>query len=265
MVDIVEIKGKIKNGSTIPYIVRCSDEKIYVVKFPGNIQGKKALVNEFVASKLCEYLKLPIFNYNLIKVKKEDYMKTMELDMELLEGTAFGTVYNENAFTILNAGMISRTINRNDAVKVLIFDLLIGNYDRNKGNLMIDSVTKKLYMIDHSHIFGIGTIWDSYQLPRLTNEMFDVEKLHPFNYFNIVNSFKIDDEFQVELYEFVQRVKSIKRVEIEKIIKEIPNDWDLSSKEKQLLVEYIYERFHRVEEILIILNLKVGDCYEKQS
>ena len=71
LVNVVGIKNKLGNGCTIPYVVWCDDGNTYVVKFPGNEQGVKTLVNEFIASNLCEYLELPIFQYNLINVKKD--------------------------------------------------------------------------------------------------------------------------------------------------------------------------------------------------
>lgn len=55
MLEIVEINKKLSNGCTVPYVVWCNDGKKYVVKFPGNPNGDKALINEFIASRLCEY------------------------------------------------------------------------------------------------------------------------------------------------------------------------------------------------------------------
>ncbi len=181
MVNIVEIKNKLGNGCTIPFVVWCDDGKTYIVKFPGNEQGVKALVNEFIASNLCEYLELPIFNYNLIHVKISDYNDKTKNDIVPLEGTAFGTIYNDNALTVLNSRMISKAKNKNDAIKILIFDILIGNFDRNRGNLMIDSISNKIFMIDHTHIFDLGTIWDEFQLPRLIDEKFNINNLNQFN------------------------------------------------------------------------------------
>ena len=262
LVNVVEIKNKLGNGCTIPYVVWCDDGNTYVVKFPGNEQGVKTLVNEFIASNLCEYLELPIFQYNLINVKKEDYNENTENDIVPLEGTAFGTIYNDNALIILNSGMIAKSVNRNDAIKILIFDILIGNNDRNKGNLMIDSVSKKIYMIDHTHIFGIGTLWDEYRLPRLIGDEFKIEALNQFNYNNIIESIKMNENFYNELHKFIKKVKNINKDFIENIMKNIPNDWNVSNKEKSLLVDYIYKRFNRVDEILNLLSIKGGDNSE---
>ena len=259
MVNIVEIKNKLGNGCTIPFVVWCDDGKTYIVKFPGNEQGVKALVNEFIASNLCEYLELPIFNYNLIHVKISDYNDKTKNDIVPLEGTAFGTIYNDNALTVLNSRMISKAKNKNDAIKILIFDILIGNFDRNRGNLMIDSISNKIFMIDHTHIFDLGTIWDEFQLPRLIDEKFNINNLNQFNFNNIIESIKIDKEFNNELNKFINKIKNIDKEFINNIMKNIPNDWNVSDKEKILLTNYIYNRFNRVDEILDLLNIKGGD------
>ena len=262
MVDIIEVKNKLGNGCTIPYVVWCSDGNRYVAKFPGNPQGCKALVNEFIASRLCEYLNLPIMNYELINVKAEDYTNNMLEEMKPIVGTAFGTIYDDNLMITLNSDMISKSNNNYDAIKILIFDLLIGNYDRNKGNLMINPVSKKIIMIDHTHIFGLGTIWDIYQLPRLIDEKFDLNNLNSFNYSNLVNSLKYDETFYMELNKFIQKVKNISKEYINKIMEDIPNDWNVDKKEKELLTDYITKRFAKIEEILDIMNLKGGDNSE---
>lgn len=262
MIDIIEIQNKLGNGCTTPFIVWCSDGETYVVKFPGNEQGVKTLVNEFIASHLCEYLELPIFKYNLIHVKKEDYNEKTKEDIIPLPGTAFGTIYNDNVLTVLNSTMVSNSINKNDAIKILIFDILIGNYDRNKGNLMIDSKSKKLFMIDHTHIFELGTLWDEFQLPRLIVSDFEISRLNQFNYNNLIESINKNEEFFLELHKFIKKVKEIDKRFIRKIMDNIPLDWNVSIKEKNLLVDYIFTRFHRVDEILEILNIEGGVCSE---
>ena len=158
--------------------------------------------------------------------------------------------------------MIARTKNNYDAIKILIFDILIGNYDRNKGNLMINSISKKLIMIDHTHIFGLGTIWDEYQLPRLKTLKFDISNLNEFNYLNIINSVKYDSLFYEELNKFVLNVKNINIEYVKDIMNNIPADWNVSIKEKEMLLDYIMERFNRVDEVLELLDLKGGDSSE---
>ncbi len=58
---------------------------------------------------------------------------------------------------------------------------------------------------------------------------------------------------------FINKIKNIDKEFINNIMKNIPNDWNVSDKEKILLTNYIYNRFNRVDEILNLLNIKGGD------
>ena len=51
-------------------------------------------------------------------------------------------------------------------------------------------------------------------------EKFDINKLNKFNFNNIIESIKINEEFNNELNKFVKKVKNI--------MKNIPNDWNVS-------------------------------------
>ncbi len=260
MLNIIEIKNKIPNGCTVPYIVWCDDGHTYVVKFPGNGQGVKALVNEFVASSIANYLELPILPYQLINVRFSDYKIKLDDSIEMIDGTAFATLYDPDATPIVDPGTIINSTNRNDAIKILIFDILMGNSDRNNGNLLVDLKTKKIVMIDHTHIFGLETIWDDIQLLRLVDEPFDLNKVHSFGRRKIMESIIYDKYFYDELNDFIAKVKNIDEKYIEKIINDIPNDWNVSLSEKRVLVKYIYTRFQRVDEVVELLNLREG-CY----
>ena len=79
------------------------------------------------------------------------------------------------------------------------------------------------------------------------------------NFNNIIESIKIDKEFNNELNKFINKIKNIDKEFINNIMKNIPNDWNVSDKEKILLTNYIYNRFNRVDEILDLLNIKGGD------
>lgn len=53
--------------------------------------------------------------------------------------------------------------NKETYEEIILFDQLIYNKDRNKGNLFISTGkgAKLLYAIDHTHVFKNATIWDS--------------------------------------------------------------------------------------------------------
>lgn len=53
-------------------------------------------------------------------------------------------------------------------------------------------------------------------------------------------------------------IQKVKKEQIIAIIDLIPADWNITNEEKNALVNYIYNRFQRIDEILEILNIKGG-------
>ena len=86
--------------------------------------------------------------------------------------------------------------------------------------------------------------------------------MNEFNYLNIINSVKYDSLFYEELNKFVLNVKNINIEYVKDIMNNIPADWNVSIKEKEMLLDYIMERFNRVDEVLELLDLKGGDSSE---
>ena len=74
-ITIIDIERKIPLGITNPYIVKCSDGKKYVAKFPGNPEGTRVLINEYVCAELAKLLELPIPNFKLINIQGIDKFK----------------------------------------------------------------------------------------------------------------------------------------------------------------------------------------------
>ena len=56
--------------------------------------------------------------------------------------------------------------------------------------------------------------------------------------------------------------KNINIEYVKDIMNNIPADWNVSIKEKEMLLDYIMERFNRVDEVLELLDLKGGDSSE---
>ena len=259
MLKIVQIKKMITNGCTNPYIVLCNDNNNYVAKFPGNVQGKRALVNEFIAANICNELQLPILKFELIKVEKSNYNDLTYGVVDSIAGTAFGTLFNDNLFPVLSPSRITKTNNKYDAIKILIFDILIGNNDRNPGNLFIDGKTNKITMIDHTHIFLLDTLWDDTQLKKIMNDEFEILRLNQYNYNNIIESITINDNLCCEVNEFRKKIKNVSKAFLKQIMNEIPDDWEVTNEEKEVLIDFIYNRFQRVDEVISILGIESGE------
>ncbi len=260
MIELMTVIKKMGNGSTIPYLVQCSDGKKYVAKFPGNPEGKRVLINEYICGSIARKLKLPCPLFELIKVKNISRHIGDDSEIELIDGTAFGSEYLDKVSIADDYEVISKTDNKNDAIKILIFDIIINNNDRNPGNLLVNFKNKSLVMIDHSHVFENEAIWDSNSLMATQNSKINVSKMNQKNYNNLIQCLNCNDYGQ-EIREFVKLVKKLTKKYFEELTSTIPNDWNISNEDKNALVEYLTTKFSRVDEIcrFININLKGGE------
>ena len=55
--------------------------------------------------------------------------------------------------------------------------------------------------------------------------------------------------------EYINRIKNIN----DEILTNVPEDWNVSYKEKEALKEFLLDRLHRIEEICTLLKVEGGD------
>lgn len=162
--NIVKIIRPFELGVTKPFLVECSNGKKYVAKFPGNPDGPRILVNEYVCASLAKKLGLPVPNFELIKINDIDKYKDKLDKIEKKNGTIFCSEFIEKTSPLPGYSILQKVTNKFDSIKILIFDVIIGNNDRNQGNLLINLKNNSLVAIDHSHVFIHQALWNKQTL-----------------------------------------------------------------------------------------------------
>ena len=255
--EIKRIIRAIPNGATKPYVIECTDGNQYVAKFPGNPDGTRVLINEYVCACFAQMLQLPIPSFELLFINNiESYSNYLE-GIELVNGTVFCSRMIDKASQVPGYRALSKVSNRDDIVKILIFDVIIGNNDRNPGNLLINLKNKSLVMIDHSHVFIYEAIWDADQLKKTIKSEISIGEMNQFS-FNMlsVEISKVDKEV---IKKFKEKIKSINKDDIINIVNSVPSDWNITNDDKEALAEFLYNRIERIDEIYNILKIDGGD------
>ena len=140
----------LKEGGSLPAIVEADDLGMYVAKFRGAGQGRKALIAEIVAGELGRTLGLPV--PELVTVQLDEVIGKGEPDPEIQElllksvGMNLGMDYLPGA---LNYDPLAFEVDAEFAGRVVWFDMLIGNVDRSWRNPNLMRWHGKLYLIDH--------------------------------------------------------------------------------------------------------------------
>lgn len=257
--DVVEAYRPIsplKNGVTKPYIINCSGEE-YVVKFTQNPEGDRALINEFVCAHIADLLDLPLTKPSLIKVNDEfiqDYGDELKqhVTKNIEPGLHFGTKKIQKVFPINTPQILSRANNKDIIPAIILFDHIICNKDRdsNGGNLIFDYTNNKIIVIDHTHAFDIGPLWNDHQLKLRIGEKITPLEMSGYVYHKLVPYVNGHNPFSTIL----DKLDSITFDTLTEIMNNIPQSWNISEDEKEMLKRYLMDRIERVDEILDCLK-----------
>lgn len=253
------------NGATKPIHAVISNSR-YVLKLFNNPEGNKVLVNELVCYLIAKQLELPIPTAILGIVdgntKIDPSILSDEDFSDACYGVAFCSELLEPATTISSAKMIGMAKNHKWLLpKLMLFDHLIYNKDRNKGNLLISlsKNNKNLYIIDHSHTFNLEALWNSVGLAqKIEDEDFNDTRIMDDNWYQYSNFKKYVTTDIVEMKDTIDYFKE--RLSIEfftSIIEKIPLVWENDRDELISLVNYLIYRMEHLEDFAnIIINSK---------
>lgn len=153
---VTEILGRSQEGQTRPYICRCDDGEVYIVK--GRSVPRYQLTAEWICAKLCTELGLPIAQYTMATVPVE----IIEADLtgayqDLGSGPVFAShrVSAKNLM-LMHLKRVPQTLRRD----IVLFDWWVHNADRNLteigGNpnlLWSAGDPPAVVMIDHNLAF----------------------------------------------------------------------------------------------------------------
>lgn len=264
LIHIDRLLYPIGNGVTDP-IIGDSNETNYVIKTYNNPQGNRVLVNELLCYLIAKELEMPIPDAKIGMIDKstiiESNVKETGKFDENCYGPCFCSHYLKNALNISSYSMLT-LCNEYERIicKIMLFDHLIYNKDRNRGNLLIQSSnkTRKIFIIDHSHTFNLESIWSAVSLEqKMNDEDFKDEYIMRNNgylYEKFKKSCKIDVLLLRETVEFFKRKLSYEF--FDKIIEEIPELWENNKSELNGVSKYLKYRLKNIDYYInLICNI----------
>lgn len=250
---------EIGTGVTNPLNAVVNDKRV-IVKLLNNDESNRVLINEFVSYSMAGLLSLPIPNFGVAVLKKTADINNLKIN-DNQYGKCFFTERIDNVTPLVdNKMLIQKYIqNKDDLAKIILFDNIIYNKDRHKGNMLMNVGLKnkenKIYMIDHTHVFNIGPFWNKYELCRRIQALdYKSEEVMEYN----KETYKIlIDSSAIKLETFLKEADSFKKVLSDDIIKEIldnvPNEWEMDNWDKTMLFNYISYRLRYSDEICNVI------------
>lgn len=241
-------------GSTEPKFAILEDGTQVVTKLLNGPEGNLVLFNEYLCYRLAILLDIPMPRSGICVLDEQTEIQVEGLANETNYGKAFYSEFMPKVTKLLPT-IISKIKNKEDFVKILLFDHVIFNSDRNPGNLLVrfckDDVTLKV--IDHTHVFINQTFWDANCLKRAMSEkdLLDTKVLeyNTYLYEMFFHDFSITKEMLRK--ESLVFKSKINRDIITELIKNIPDDWKPRQIDIDELVNYI---MYRVDNLDVIIS-----------
>ncbi|MEV4557757.1 HipA family kinase [Kitasatospora sp. NPDC049285] len=149
-VTAVRYATPLREGGSMPGLIEAEDRRLYVLKWVGAAQGRKALVAEVLAGELGRGLGLPV--PELVVVDLDPVLARSEPEVQIQDqmrasgGANLGMAYVSGA---LNFDPLCFEVDPLFAARVLWFDALVGNVDRSWRNPNLLVAAGGLRLIDH--------------------------------------------------------------------------------------------------------------------
>lgn len=238
---------KLPLGSTDPFIANTQNQT-FVCKLCEDHLGNLHLVNEYVCYHLAKLLGLPLPSASLIRFSDELISSNQDLsNRKIKSNLAFGSELVKKVQTNINPILLESCKNTNIIPNLILFDQLILNNDRatNDGNLLFDLKTKELIVIDHTHVFIDGTIWNEITLEQNKNQLL-VDNFQ-MKYYKMLNRYIYGNN---PFNDILKRISQVRKEDIKLIIDSIPQEWAFSPAHSAALTSFLLHRLSLVPNIL---------------
>lgn len=244
-VDVVQYIKPLREGGSLPAIVKADDEFHYVLKFRGAGQGKKVLVSELVSGELARAMGLNV--PELVLMNLDDSFSKTEPDEEIQDLLKFSVGLNLGLHFLSGAITYDPLVPKVDpltASKVVLLDAITSNIDRTAKNTNLLNWHNELWLIDHGASFYFHHNWETW-------------KDHLSRTFPLVENHVLLP-LATKLNEAAEEIKRIiSKAKIEEIIAAVPEDWLQDESEsltpdemRSAYSEFINSRLEKIDQLV---------------
>ena len=163
-VNVVQYIKPLREGGSLPAIVKADDDFLYVLKFRGAGQGKKALIAELIGGELARALGLKI--PELVFMNLDDSFSKTEPDEEIQDLLKFSVGLNLGLHFLSSAitfDPLVKEVDASTASKIVLLDSIISNIDRTVKNTNLLSWNNELWVIDNGASFYFHHNWATWE------------------------------------------------------------------------------------------------------
>jgi hypothetical protein len=166
-VNVTRYVTPLREGGSLPAIVEADDGFLYVLKFRGAGQGKKALVAELIGGEIARALGFRV--PEIVLANLDEAFGRIEGDEEIQDLLKASTGLNLGLHYLSGAITFDPVVNVVDAItasKIVWLDCMLLNVDRTSRNTNMLMWHKELWLIDHGASLYFHHSWTGTENPR---------------------------------------------------------------------------------------------------
>jgi len=241
-VDVVQYLQPLREGGSLPGLVKANDDFLYVIKFRGAGQGKKALIAELIGGLLAKEigLRMP----ELVFMNLDDSFSMTEPDEEIQDLLKFSVGLNLGMHYLSGSITYDPLVSEADSLsasKVVLLDSIITNIDRTVKNTNLLNWNNELWLIDHG-----ASLYFHHNLKTWERHL---SQTFPM----------IKDHVLLERAEHLEEAseeikKALSKNKIEEIVALIPEDWlvqeggELSPTEiREIYIQFLCSKMDKID------------------
>jgi len=163
-VHVVQYLQPLREGGSLPAIVKADDDFLYVIKFRGAGQGTKALIAELIGGELARAMGLKV--PELVFMHLDDSFGKTEPDEEIQDLLKFSIGLNLGLHFLSGAITYDPLVGKVDALtasKIVLLDSMIANIDRTAKNTNLLNWKNELWLIDHGASLYFHHNWNTWE------------------------------------------------------------------------------------------------------
>lgn len=163
-VDVVQYIKPLREGGSLPAIVKADDGFLYVLKFRGAGQGKKALIAELIGGELARAIGLKV--PEIVFMNLGNSFAQTEPDEEIQDLLKFSVGLNLGLHFLSGAITYDPLVSKVDSMtasKLVVLDSIMSNIDRTAKNANLLKWNNELWVIDNGASFYFHHNWETWQ------------------------------------------------------------------------------------------------------
>lgn len=244
-VNVTQYIHPLREGGSLPAIVKADDGFMYVLKFRGAGQGKKALIAEFIGGEVARAIGLKV--PELVFMNLDDSFSKTEPDEEIQDILKFSVGLNLGLHFLSESITYDPIVSPVDALtasKIVLLDSIISNIDRTAKNTNLLHWNNETWVIDNGASLYFHHDWKNWE--KHLDRTFPMIKDH------------VLIKKAAALKEAALEIKSALSSELMKdIVSSIPEDWllsdseDMSSKEmREAYMVFLDSRTSKIDTLV---------------